>query len=339
MTFFAYLKGARERCGITQAGLAEKTGVSITTIQNWEKDTLPEKNSWSVIIEQLGLSKQEFMEYYANAVFPCSEEESLSPFPDFLFPDEKIERIKKMRLTADEQELLGLEELYGVEYDMYGDYKFKVTKSNHLPALPYEYVRRAGAFRIMNLNDSLNKKIGAYRDYVISQIKKKPEETFDIFKCSVEQLLDLCDKIEIILERKKSSYYGYNDNCTYNWGSKIRNILSCLKNIEGAGNSLVIARTNEKQNDSSWSRNDDWIKCDDYNSYIDSEQFIKIVETESQDPGYIEVKEKYEKDKLFYEDHASMMDHAPVPPKYLSTKNAEMTERGKQLWNWYKNNH
>ena len=49
-------------------------------------------------------------------------------------------------------------------------------------------------------------------------------------------------------------------------------------------------------------------------------------------------KEKYEKDKRFYEEHASMMDHAPVPPEYHGTKNVEMTERGQQLLAWYKEN-
>lgn len=65
---------------------------------------------------------------------------------------------------------------------------------------------------------------------------------------------------------------------------------------------------------------------------------MKIVEKESENPDYLEAKEKYEKDKRFYEEHASMMDHAPVPPEYHGTKNVEMTERGQQLLAWYKEN-
>lgn len=44
------------------------------------------------------------------------------------------------------------------------------------------------------------------------------------------------------------------------------------------------------------------------------------------------------KDKRYYEEHTSMMDHAPVPPEYHGTKNVEMTERGQQLLAWYKEN-
>lgn len=339
MTLYLFLKNARERCNMTQEALAEKIGVSPTTIQNWEKETLPDKNHWSAIIERLKLSKEEFFEHYANTALPDKEDRSALPFPDFLFPDEMVERIKIMRLTADEQELLGLEELYSATYNMDGDYRFKVRKTGFSPTLPYEYVRRVGAFHIMNLSDSLHKKIGGYRDYVMAQIRINPEKTFDIFKCSAAQLLDLCDKIT--LEHEKKTVGGYRKSETYNWGSEVRHIIELLECIADADNSLVIAETNEDHD--KYSRNDDWVKLDNYSPYVDSvtfhgEQLIKIVEKESQNPDYLEAKEKYEKDKRFYEEHASMMDHAPVPPKYQGTKNVEMTERGQQLLAWYKEN-
>lgn len=68
-----------------------------------------------------------------------------------------------LRLTADEKELLGLEVIYSVTRDMDGSYHFKITESSNIPVLPYlpyEYVRRVGAFQIMNLNDSLSNKVG-----------------------------------------------------------------------------------------------------------------------------------------------------------------------------------
>lgn len=212
MTFYSFLKIARERCGITQAEFAERADVSITTIQNWEKDTLPDKGSWQVIIDQLKLSREEFIRHYANTALPCKDKTSAQPFPDFLFPDNLIDAIKKMKLTADEQELLGLEVFYDSTYDMTGEYKFKVTQKFNLPALPYEYVHRVGAFHIMNLNDSLTDKIGGFRDYVITQIKKNPETIFDISECSPAQLLTLCECIvtkkqlrNLYVERKNSN--------------------------------------------------------------------------------------------------------------------------------------
>lgn len=331
MTFYSYLKNARERCRITQSDLAEKIDVSLTTIQNWEKDTLPDKSYWKVIIKQLKLNKEEFVRHYTDAVLPCENQTETQPFPDFLFPDNMLNTIKKIRLTADEQELLGLEAIYSVTRDMDGSYHYKITESRNLPILPYEYVRRVGAFQIMNLNDSLSDKFGRFRTYVISQIKKHPEETFDILKCSPAQLLNLCDYIEI---KPKNYYY---DAITL--GKQIRTIINLLKEIENAGDSLVIAETNNDRH--SYSK---WKSLDDYSSFIDRdgdlryEQFTKLVEKESQDIKYIEAKEKYEKDKLFYEEHSSMMDYCPEAPKYRGTQNIEMSEQGRQLLTWYENN-
>lgn len=207
---------------------------------------------------------------------------------------------------------------------MDGSYHFKISESEYLPILPYEYVRRVGAFQIMNLNDSLSDKVGRFRTYVISQIKKHPEETFDILKCSPAQLLNLCDYIEI---KPKNYYY---DAITL--GKQIRTIINLLKEIENAGDSLAIAETNNDRYSYS-----EWKSLDDYSSFIDRdgdlryEQFTKLVEKESQDIKYIEAKEKYEKDKLFYEEHSSMMDHRPEAPKYRGTQNIEMSEQGRQL--------
>lgn len=330
MTLYLFLKNARERCNMTQEALAEKIGVTSTTIQNWEKKTLPDIAYWPAILKQLNLSRDEFFEHYENTALPDEEEGSVSSFPDFLFPDNMVNQIKMMKLTADEQELLGLEELYSVTYNMDGVYKFKVTETGSLPTLPYEYVRRVGAFHIMNLSDSLHKKIGEHRNYVIAQIKTNPEKLFDVFKCSAVQLLHLCDDIKI-------NYYSNSADRAYNWGTELRNILKLLECIADADNSLVIAEANK----------DCWPSCwkerDNYSSFAKSieshsEQWMKIVEKESENPDYLEAKEKYEKDKRFYEEHASMMDHAPVPPEYHGTKNVEMTERGQQLLAWYKEN-
>lgn len=330
MTLYLFLKNARERCNMTQEALAEKIGVSITTIQNWEKETLPDKNHWPAILEQLNLSREEFFEHYENTALPDAEEGSVPSFPDFLFPDNMVSQIKMMKLTADEQELLGLEELYSATYNMDGAYEFTVTKTGSLPTLPYEYVRRVGAFHIMNLSDSSHKKIGEHRNYVIAQIKTNPEKLFDVFKCSAVQLLHLCDEIEV-------DYYNDCRHHHYNLGTELRNTIKLLECIADADNSLVIAEADKNYWPSYWRERDNYSSFAK-NIESHSEQWMKIVEKESENPDYLEAKEKYEKDKRFYEEHASMMDHAPVPPEYHGTKNVEMTERGQQLLAWYKEN-
>lgn len=176
----------------------------------------------------------------------------------------------------------------------------------------------------MNLNDSLSNKVGKFRSYVISQIKKHPEETFDILKCSPKQLINLCDYIEM---KPKDYYYK-----TYTWGDQVRTMINLLKKIENAGNSLKITETDN--NRYSYSKQE---YLDNYQHFVNRDrnlrykQFTKLVEKECQDTEYIEAKEKYEEDKLFYKEHSSMMDHCPTAPEYKRTKNVEMTERGRQL--------
>lgn len=317
MTFYNYLKAARERCGISQSDLAEKIGVSTTTIQNWEKDTLPDKIYWGPIIEQLQLSKNDFLKQYADTVLPSDDEADTQPFPDFLFPDHMLTTIKKMRLTADEQELMGLQEIYRIEHN--------------LLILPYEYVQRVGAFQIMNLSESISNKLGGFRGYVIEQIKKKPEDIFDIMKCSPTQLLNLCGYIKI------NDKYG---NFLSTWEEKILDIVDLLTQIKMAGNSLVIAETYDDNlyHSGSWKKLDNYSSFVDYNGKLNFNQFMQLTEKECQDVEYIAAKEKYEKDRLYYEEHSSMLDHEPKAPKYKGTENVEMTEQGKQLLTWYEEN-
>lgn len=342
MTIYSYLKSARERCCFTQSDLAEKAGVSITTIQNWEKDTLPDKSYWKIIIEQLKIDKDEFMRYYVDSVLPPDDESVTQPFPDFLFPGDLLSSIKKMRLTADEQELLGLEALYGVPCTSEnGDctewrYDFHVAEPEIQISLPYDYVCRVGSFRILALHDSLTGKIGGYRDFVVSQIKKHSEETFDILKCSPVQLFSFCKHIRYV---EKDDYYR-NESI---WGDKIQAITKLLMQIEEAEGSLVISETKHDYSGGSFYA-DEWTKLEDYSSFIKRDgnlrykEFTKLTEKECQDAEYVEAKEKYEKDNRFYEEYSSMVDHCPQKPAYKGTRSIEMTERGKQLLNWYKSN-
>lgn len=325
MTFYSYLKAARERNKITQNDLANKIGVSTTTIQNWETKQLPDKYHWKAIIEALNLDKEEFSKKYMEEAMPKdeNEEQTHSSFPDFLFPDDQIKQIKKLRLTADEQEFFGLKELYSVNRQMKGDYDFEITEAGDLPILPYEFVQRVGAWQVINLNKSLSNKLGFFEGYVISQIKKNPDQLFDILKCSPKQYYQLCEYIGL------NPYY----------------FIENLKKIEKEGGSLVVA----EKDGYSWKRLEEYshfliyhydsssIKdCDsirnEYNEYI------TIIKKESNTPEYIAAKEKYKKDKAFFDEHSSMLDHEPEPPRCKRTKNVELTEKGKKLLAWYKEN-
>lgn len=87
ITFGYYLKRARERKTMTQEKAAKKIGVTITTIQNWEKETLPDKNHWRDIIRVYGLNGKEFSLNLRSSILNESQSSLDCQFPLFLFPD------------------------------------------------------------------------------------------------------------------------------------------------------------------------------------------------------------------------------------------------------------
>jgi transcriptional regulator with XRE-family HTH domain len=63
MTFGEILKRLRERAALTQAALAEKSGVSLRTIQGWEQDyRCPVSASFFTLVKALGVSADAFAE-------------------------------------------------------------------------------------------------------------------------------------------------------------------------------------------------------------------------------------------------------------------------------------
>lgn len=331
MNFNKYLRNARERANITQTEFAERVGVSTTTVQNWESGTLPDKNHWETIIKQLKLSKEDFIKYYANAILPEEKTYLPKPFPDFLYPEKLLDKIKKLRLTADEQELLGLETIYG-GYEVKEDHSFTVSFSTTLPHLPYDYIRRMGAFNAMNLHDSLIRKTDGYRDYIIKHIKAQPDdEPFDIIKCSPEQLLDLCNFISV---EHKHAYYGKAEN----YYAYIMRVIELLDELERNNGSETVAVCKGDYHFPTWNKLPNYNTFFDYNNEIKYKPYICLVERECQDKEYVESKEKYERDKLFYEEHSSMIDHAPEKPKFKGTRDIEITNTGQQLLDWYQLN-
>ncbi len=62
MSFGETLRKLREKKGLTQAGLAEKSGVSIRTIQAWEQGhRQPDLTPFSCLARTLGVSMEAFV--------------------------------------------------------------------------------------------------------------------------------------------------------------------------------------------------------------------------------------------------------------------------------------
>lgn len=244
-------------------------------------------------------------------------------FPDFLFPEDKLESVKRLKLTAQEQELFGLMLIYGKTYwDTYDfdGYGYGMGRCG----LPYEYVKEVGAFNIMNIEGSLISKIG-WKDIktVISIIRDNPNEVLDISKASPSRLLELCKTF------KKRGEESFGNRCyefNYTWYDKIIANVKLLNMIDESGDKLVLHYWDSNGHytykrsrefnffDGAWldsSCKDLYCKITRYKDNIESFHF----DTNSKEYEY----EKY---------------HSQTP---LITV-AEMTEQGKQLLDWYRKN-
>lgn len=67
MTFGEQVRGLREGAGLTQAELAEKSGVSLRTIQGWEQGyRCPVSADFFRLAAALGVSADRFAEAFAD---------------------------------------------------------------------------------------------------------------------------------------------------------------------------------------------------------------------------------------------------------------------------------
>ena len=335
-----FIKSARQRCRLTQQDLSEMIDVSITSIQNWEKDTLPDNRYWPMLIKVLRIDKKEFANMLVNDVIP--EETNISDFPDILFkyaPVEDLEKIKNIRLTADEQELLGLQLIYcGLKFDMkayHESYSIGQCFGN-TAFLPYEYVRRTGIFRVLALKDSLACKTGEFYDFISKCVLENPGHEFDMMKCSPRQFLEFCQCLKASICKRE----GYNNKQPFStFYSEIMDVISKLQKIKDRGGSVAVRTTSyDIYHYDSWKDTEEAGKFH-YPEGACHDKYMCEVEKECDEPDYLEVKTKYEEDLKFYNEHASMMDHVPAKPKYKGTVYVEMTEEGKELLEWYESWH
>jgi transcriptional regulator with XRE-family HTH domain len=67
MSFGEHLKRLREKAGLSQSGLAEKSGISLDSIQNWESDRYqPRLDALVALADTLGVSLDELMRPQGN---------------------------------------------------------------------------------------------------------------------------------------------------------------------------------------------------------------------------------------------------------------------------------
>ena len=163
-----FLRQSRIEAGLTQEGMADKVGVSTTSVQNWEKNTFPDPQYWPLISKALSVKVTDIATRMAETVAPPKEEKSRKTcsFPEFLFPEGNLSRIKALRFTDEEMELLGLELVYSS-----GNCD-ALSYNADLPALPYEYIRLKGPWNVLSIHEEITHKLlGEYVSMVADWAK------------------------------------------------------------------------------------------------------------------------------------------------------------------------
>lgn len=191
MNMSTFIKKCREEAGLTQAQLADKMGVSVVAVQNWEK----------------GKTKINMDRYYdLSEIFNVPvddlikemliEEDKSRPnnWPSFLFDDDTNAIIDTLHLNLAQQDLFGLMYIYGSKYlkDTEID---KDTFDKDLKRIPYGFIDRVGSIRFMNQAEGLHKVIKYVKsDFLMKVLKQNPESEFDIRKLSKNLICEFIDE-------------------------------------------------------------------------------------------------------------------------------------------------
>ena len=356
-----FLRQSRIAAGLTQECLAGKVGVSTTSVQNWEKDTIPDTQYWALISDALSVKATDIAVHIAETVAPPKEEKSRKTcsFPEFLFPEKSLSHIKALRFTDEEMELLGLELVYSS-----GNYS-ALSCNADLPALPYEYIRLKGPWNVLSIHEDITHKLlGKDVTMVADWAKKHPGKSFDILDQTAEDYLSFCKYIRFA---ESSAYGGYpSKEC-----SQFDLIFRDLKYADlYTGNyadlpaqakekfAEDILRECKKNDDPHWNRktpeqiiaewrvvettsarySNGWEPTALHQRQWKDTEFLTLLTIESEDAEYLAAKRKYEEDMKFYNEHISMLDYPPSKPKFQGKRVITLTEKGKKIYDWLKAN-
>lgn len=356
-----FLRQSRMAAGLTQEGMADKVGVSTTSVQNWEKNTVPDYQYWPLISDALSVKATDIAVHIAETVVPPKEEKSRKTcsFPEFLFPEKSLSYIKALRFTNEEMELLGLELVYSS-----GNYS-ALSCNADLPALPYEYIRLKGPWNVLSIHEEITHKLSReYVPMVADWAKKHPGKSFDILDQTAEDYLSFCKDIRFA----ESFAYG-------GWPSKECSQFDLIYNdlkyadLYTDNYAALPAQVKEKfaedillecgkNGDSRWKNKtpeqiiDEWRVVENTSEMYSSgweptalhqrqwkdTEFLTLQTIESEDAEYLAAKRKYEDDMKFYNEHISMLDYPPSKPKFQGKRVITLTEKGKKIYDWLKAN-
>lgn len=186
-----FIKRCRINAGLTQAHLAEKIGVSVVSVQNWESGkTRIEVGRCMDLASVFNIPVEQLIKEM------LIEEDKKRPdrWPGFLFERDTNDIVDTLHLNHAQQELFGLLYMYGSEYLKKTKMDFN-TLYEDLKLIPYGFIEKVGSIQFMNQVDGLHKVIKYVKAaFLMKVLKQNPEAEFNVKKLSKELICEFIDE-------------------------------------------------------------------------------------------------------------------------------------------------
>jgi len=185
-----FIKRCREEAGLTQAVLADKMGVSVMTIQNWESGrTKIEMGRFTDLAAIFNIP----VETLIKEILIEEDQSRPDRWPDFLFEKETNAIIDTLHLNLAQQELFGLLYIYDAEY-LKKEWIDIDTLRDDLKKIPYGFINKIGSIRFMNQVDGLHRVIKYVKaDFLLKVLRLNPEAEFNIRRLTKDQICEFVD--------------------------------------------------------------------------------------------------------------------------------------------------
>ncbi len=185
-----FVKRCREEAGLTQDQLAEKMGVSVVSVQNWEtgKTKINQDRYWD-LASIFNVPVEKLMKEM------LIEEDTRRPdiWPGFLFDDSTNAIVDTLHLNLAQQDLFGLLYIYGSEYLKQTEIGVD-TFEKDLKAIPYGFIDRVGSIQFLNQAEDLHKVIKYVRsDFLMKVLRQNPEVEFNVKKLPKNLIKEFID--------------------------------------------------------------------------------------------------------------------------------------------------
>lgn len=186
-----FIKTCRMNAGLTQEKLAEKMGVSVVSVQNWENGkTRIEPRRYIDLAAVFNIPVENLIKEM------IIEEDKRHPnrWPGFLFDKETNAIIDTLHLNLAQQDLFGLLYIYDAEYLKKTRIDFN-TLNDDLRKVPYEFIEKVGSIQFLNQLEGLHKVIKYIQtEFLMKVLRMNPESEFDVRKLPKELICEFIDK-------------------------------------------------------------------------------------------------------------------------------------------------